>query len=177
MEKLIRDYIICNKLNMPKVVDDYYNYISTIVRNSNLLKTEDQEEIISDVFLVLWKNQNILDKNAKFSPYISGVTKKIVYKKYKELKIYNLLDEFDENLVDNINIEEIIENKSVNEFIINQLNQIGKLETQIFIKFYYEDKSVKQISKELELSVSNVKTKLHRTRKKLKKIIKVGGIL
>ena len=39
----------------------------------------------------------------------------------------------------------------------------------------YEGKKIKQIAKELNLSVSNVKTKLHRTRKKIKQILKIGG--
>ena len=43
------------------------------------------------------------------------------------------------------------------------------------MKFYYEDKKVKEIAKELELSVSNVKTILHRTRRKVKEMLKIGG--
>ena len=46
---------------------------------------------------------------------------------------------------------------------------------EIFKKFYYEGKKVKQIAKEMHMTNSNVKTKLHRTRKKIKEILKVGG--
>ena len=48
-------------------------------------------------------------------------------------------------------------------------------EYEIFTKYYYEEKKIKQIAKELNLSTSNVKTKLHRTREKLKKILRIGG--
>lgn len=33
-EKLIEEYISKNKLDIEKVVDDYYNYITTIIKNS-----------------------------------------------------------------------------------------------------------------------------------------------
>ena len=45
----------------------------------------------------------------------------------------------------------------------------------MFRKFYFEDKSIKQIAKEMELTKSNVKTKLHRIRKKVKEFLKIGG--
>ena len=56
-EKIIEEYIIKNKLNMEKVVEDYYNYISTIIKNSYNFKVEDEDEMISDVFLIVWKNR------------------------------------------------------------------------------------------------------------------------
>ena len=41
--------------------------------------------------------------------------------------------------------------------------------------FYYEELSIKDIAKELNISDVNVKTKLHRIRKKIKQELKRGG--
>ena len=41
--------------------------------------------------------------------------------------------------------------------------------------YYYEGKNIKEISKELNLSVGNVKTILHRVRKKIKRNLEDGG--
>jgi RNA polymerase sigma-70 factor (ECF subfamily) len=181
MRKLIEDYIVQGKLDMSKIVDDFYNYISTIVRNAGISNIEDQEEIVYDVFFILWKNQDRLERNVEFGPYISGVTKKLIYKKYNEIKISGKNDEYEDNIDDNMidekSIEEYIENKSTNDYIIEQLSKIGELESEIFIKFYYEDKSIKSIAEELNLSNSNIKTKLCRTRKKLKELLDKGGSL
>lgn len=174
-ENPIGSYISQNNLEMARIVDDYYNYISTIIKNTHTLSTEDEEEIISDVFLIIWKNKNKLDKNAKFSPYIAGITKKVIYRKYKQLKRNIELVKQEEALVDKFDINYIIEQHEINHLITSNVKKIGQVDYEIFTKFYYEGKKVKQIAKEMNLSVSNVKTKLHRTREKVKKILEIGG--
>lgn len=174
-EKIIEDYISKNNLNMEKIVDDYYNYISKIIRNSYNFKSEDEDEMISDVFLIIWKNREKLHKKEKFSPYIAGITKKVIYRKYKEVKNSIEISQYEENMIDNFNIDKSIEEREVNNCIISNLKEIGEIEYQIFTKFYYEGKKVKEIAKEMNLTTSNVKTKLHRTRSKVKSILKVGG--
>ena len=174
-EKLIEEYIVKNNLDMEKVVEDYYNYISKIIRNSHSFKIEDEDEMISDVFLIIWKNREKLRLKEKFSPYIAGITKKIIYRKYKEINNSMEITQYEENMTDDFNIDNIIEQRDINNCIANNLKGIGGTEYQIFTKFYYEGKKVRQIAKEMNMSVSNVKTKLHRTRNKIKQILKVGG--
>lgn len=174
-EKIIENYFNKNELNIQKIIDDYYNYISTIVKNFQNVNIEDEEEIISDVFFIVWKNKDNLDKKLKFSPYIAGITKKVVYKKYKERTSKLIYDDFNEEFIDKFNIEKLLEDKELNDCIIRNLKTLGEGEYLIFTKFYYEDKKIKDIAKELELSISNVKTKLHRTRKKVKEFLRIGG--
>lgn len=174
-EKIIEEYIVKKHLDMEKVVEDYYNYISTIIRNSHSFKIEDEDEMISDVFLIIWKNREKLRLKEKFSPYIAGITKKIIYRKYKEINNSMEITPYEENMTDDFNIDNIIEQRDINNCIANNIKAIGEIEYQIFTKFYYEGKKVRQIAKEMNISVSNVKTKLHRTRNKMKEILKVGG--
>ncbi|MCI8291381.1 MAG: hypothetical protein HFJ25_03920 [Clostridia bacterium] len=55
----IYNYICDNQLQIEKLVSDYTNYIHTIItKSNNNLLLEDIEEIISDVFYVVWKNLN-----------------------------------------------------------------------------------------------------------------------
>ena len=55
-ENTIKDYLISGKLNMEKLVKDFYNYILAIIKNTADLSKEDEEELISDVFFIIWKN-------------------------------------------------------------------------------------------------------------------------
>ena len=174
-ENNIGNYIVHNQLDIQKVVDDYYNYISKIIKNYSNISLEDEEEIISDVFLIVWKNRNKLDKKLNFSPYIAGITKKVILRKYKKINKEIHIAEYEDNIVDKFNIEKIMEEQEMNEVLIKNLKRIGETEYKIFTKFYYEGKKVKEIAKELGLTTSNVKTKLHRTREKIKDILKIGG--
>ena len=102
----IYTYIENNKLQMEKIMETYNNYISTIIRNSHInLSNEDVEEVILDVFLTLWKNQNKLDINKSMSAYISGITKNLIKYKYRQCKITQNIEEYEEKLIDNSNIE------------------------------------------------------------------------
>lgn len=78
----IYNYICDNQLQIEKLVNDYTNYIYTIItKSNNSLVVEDIEEIISDVFYIVWRNQNKLDINKDMSSYIAGITRNLIRKK------------------------------------------------------------------------------------------------
>lgn len=174
-ENTIESYIVDNQLDMPRVFDEYYHYVSTIIKNKHTIKIEDEEEMIADVFLILWKNKDRLDRKAVFSPYIAGITKRLIYRKYRELSRTIEFSQYENEMISRFNVDSIVEQKEMNDCITKNLKALGDTEYEIFKKFYYEGKKVKQIAQEMNLSNSNVKTKLHRTRKKIKEILKVGG--
>lgn len=174
-ENTIESYIVDNQLDMPRVFDEYYHYVSKIIKNKHTIKIEDEEEMIADVFLILWKNKDRLDRKAVFSPYIAGITKRLIYRKYRELSKMIKFSQYENEMISHFNVDEIVEQKEMNDCITKNLKALGDTEYEIFKKFYYEGKKVKQIAQEMNLSSSNIKTKLHRTRKKIKEILKVGG--
>jgi len=174
-ENTIESYIVDNQLDMPRVFDEYYHYVSAIIKNKHTIKPEDEEEMIADVFLILWKNKDRLDRKAVFSPYIAGITKRLIYRKYRELSKMIKFSQYENEMISHFNVDEIVEQKEMNDCITRNLKALGDTEYEIFKKFYYEGKKVKQIAQEMNLSSSNIKTKLHRTRKKIKEILKVGG--
>ena len=81
-KKKIGEYLRNNELNLEIVIDEYSGYVYKIIENMAIqyLSKEDVEEIISDTFVVLWKNRNKLDKTKELSPYIAGITRNLVRK-------------------------------------------------------------------------------------------------
>ena len=126
-ERLIEKYFKNNELNMRKLVDDYYNYIGTIIKNFQNISLEDEEEIISDVFFIIWNNKEKLDRKLEFSPYIAGITKKVIYKKYNQNRVSKLIyEDFEDDITDNFNIEKLLEEKEMNDCILRNLKSLGE---------------------------------------------------
>ena len=59
-DKKIEEYVVNDKLDLDKIVDDYTPYVRKIINNIvNInLNQEDKEEIILDTFFILWKKYN-----------------------------------------------------------------------------------------------------------------------
>ena len=175
-DRKIYTYIENNKLQMEQIMANYSNYISTIIRNSYIeLSSEDKEEILLDVFLTLWKNQEKLDINKSMSAYISGITKNLIKYKYRQCKENQNIEEYEEKLIDSSNIEIMILQNERQNVIAEELEKIKQEDKEIFIEYYYDDRSIKQISKIFNMSESKIKSKLFRVRKRLNKALKKRG--
>lgn len=179
-ENTISDYIIGNELNVEKIIKDYKRYIECIIENSPklILSYEDKEEIISDVFFTIWHNKEKIDKDKPLKNYIAGITKNLLKNKLKKnnYKI-NETDILNDDIIDLNTIDIISEEEQMIDIIKEELKLLNKEDYNIFVKYYFMTKSIKEISKELNLSVSNVKVRLHRIRKKLKLTMQKRGYI
>lgn len=171
------DYMENETLDIDMLIDDYYSYIYIVVKNgiSINISQEDMEEIISDTFVAFWKNSKYLRKDLLVKPYLKGVAKNLIKNKYRNNNINVSIENYENTLVEDFDIDDILESNEKNELIIDTLKTLNKNEYSIFMMYYYEGKNIKEISKELNLSVSNVKTILHRVRKKIKRNLEEGG--
>ena len=175
-DRKIYTYIKNNKLQMEQIMENYSNYISTIIRNSYIeLSSEDIEEVLFDVFLTLWKNQEKLDINKSMSAYISGITKNLIKYKYRQCKENQNIEEYEEKLIDSLNIEIMILQNERQNVIAEELEKIKQEDKEIFVEYYYDDRSIKEISKIFNMSESKIKSKLFRVRKRLNKTLKKRG--
>ena len=175
-DRKIHTYIENDNLQMEMIIEDYSNYVKTIIRNSYInLSNEDVEEVVIDVFLTLWRNQDKLDINKSMSLYISGVTKNLIKYKYRQSKENLNIEEYEENLVEVSNMEVILSHNEKRNIITEELKKVKKEDSEIFIEYYYDDRSVKEISKIFNMSESKIKSKLFRVRKRLKKALKKRG--
>lgn len=172
----IYNYIKNNELEIEAIMKKYNHYIYTIINNLyGMFSKEDEEEMILDVYLTLWKNLEKLDINKSMSAYIAGITKNIILKKARKLKSIENIDEYMEQLESIQNIEIDYAESQKNKFIINELDKMKKQDKEVFLAYYYEGRKIKEIAVLFGMSESKVKSKLFRTRNKLKKILKKGG--
>lgn len=173
--KTIADFEENNILNIEKVINTYNPYIYTILKN-RMSTQEDIEEILSDVFTVLWKNYSKIDKNINIKLYLIGITRNLIKKKYRTIKnnIENIED-YENDISSYINVEELVEKNEKSKIVSNAIENMKLEEKKIFIMFYYKSKKIKEISKELEISEAKTKIILHRLRKCVRKKLKERG--
>lgn len=176
IDKKISYYFNNGKIDVEKAMEDYHNYIHTIIKRICInLYEEDIEEIYIEVFFALWKNQNKLDINKPMSSYLAGITRNLIKRKFRELSNNEDILEYEEELVSKLDIESVLIWQEKKNIIFNELKNLKSEQKDIFILYYYKNKSIDEISKLYNLSKSNIKIILFRIRKKIKKVLIKGG--
>ncbi|MCX6249326.1 MAG: sigma-70 family RNA polymerase sigma factor [Bacteroidetes bacterium] len=152
------------------LVAKHKNMVFSIVLKI-LNSREDAEEISQDTFLKAYQSLRSFEKKSKFSTWLYRIAYNTAISKTRKKKM-----EFvglETSIVDNYSTDEItinvhtiedIDQKALVEKALSTLNESDNL----LVTLYYKgDNSIEDISEITGLSVSNVKVKLFRIRKKL----------
>lgn len=169
----LKNYIIKENIDLDKIIDDYTSYLRTIIENmvGNNLIEEDKEEIILDTFFILWKRYKENYSINSLSSYMAGIARNLVRERLKKSNKNIDITQL-ENLAEYSNLDIYSQERiEVNE-LYKKINNLKEIDIKIINMFYYYDKSIKDIAKELKITEVNVKTRLHRIRKKIKQEFK-----
>lgn len=160
-----------NGINLDEIIDEYSPYVKKVIDNmaGNNLSFEDKEEILTDTFFVLWKNRN--NKINYLDSYIAGIAKNLVKEKFKKSNIIYNIEDYENNIAYIDKLEMFSEEREKLNNLEIGYKALTEMELKLISMFYYSGKSIKEIAKELKLSETNVKTKLFRIRRKLKKYL------
>ena len=177
MKNKIKKYINNQELDLEKVIDEYSPYVRTIIKNmaSEYLSAEDIEEIISDTFFILWKNTEKLEDDKILSSYIAGITRNLVKEKSRVININFDISDYENTLQDNIKVDMICEQREKVNILEKTVKELNEDDISIFNLYYYSSMKISEIAKVLNISDFNVKMRLHRIRKKIKKEFSKGG--
>lgn len=169
--KEIKYYIKNNELDLEKIINEYSSYTATIIDNMarNSLNDEDKEEVVSEVFFILWKNKNKLNINKYLSSYIAGITRNVVKEYLRKVKINFNISDYENSLYNYDKIDLLDDNVEEISKIEEKLKNMKKIDKTIFLDFYYSFKSIKDIAKEQKISEFSVKQRLYRIRNKIRK--------
>ena len=133
--------------------------------------SEDAEELVQDVFLKAFRNLSNYKGECLFSTWIYRIAYNTAISATRKKK-----QEFfyvDENTINNVpddKADDILCLTDDEERIAKLIHAIDRLtaeEKALITLFYYEERSMEEISEILKLSSGNVKVKLHRTSKKI----------
>jgi len=159
---------------------DVSAYAPLVAKHKNLVfsialkilnSREDAEEIAQDCFLKVYQSLNSFEKKSKFSTWLYRIVYNAAISKTRKKKID--LVPMDNYVIDNYTEEEILpgiggmQNEEQIKLIDKALGRLSEDENLLITLFYKGENSIDDISYITGLSVSNVKVRLHRIRKKL----------
>ena len=140
-----------------------------------MLKNEfDSEEVLQDCFMKAYNSLSSFKGEAKFSTwfyrivYNSALTKLSSQKRKIETEMTSVEDNF--NLESHYNADEI-EKKDLQEFVQDIITKLPERHSAIITMFYLNEMSIEEISEVMQITVSNVKVMLHRSRNSMRDLV------
>ncbi len=156
------------------LVDRYKDMVFSIALKM-LVNREEAEELAQDAFIKVYKSMHTFKGEAKFSTWIYRLTYNSCLDRIKKLKRSQstvTLEEFSmgqlsqmETVLDEMDKSD--RQKSIEECLI----LLPEEENLIISLYYYEEQSLDEISKIVNLNTNHLKVKLFRIRKKLMSIL------
>ncbi|MCP9767219.1 sigma-70 family RNA polymerase sigma factor [Lacihabitans sp. LS3-19] len=157
------------------IVDTYKDLVFSLTFKT-LKNREIAEEAAQDAFLKIFRSLQKFNWDSKFSTWIYKITYNTCLdyiKKTKKDKDWVYMEDLSHQAINDIehSLEALNEDEK-NEKIQECILQLPSEDAFFITLYYFEDQSIDDISKILNMSQSNVKIKLFRCRKKLAVILK-----
>lgn len=161
---------------LEKVITEFTPYVCTVVRNFSrgMLTENDIDETTADVFIKLWQSRDRLDSHCGLKPYISAISRNAVKNRFRTLR--PPMDDIDEiDTADDFNLEKSIELTEALKCLDKGLMTISAEEREMFMRFYFYGEKTSDIALAMNIKDGTVRSKLTRTRAKLKEYLRERG--
>ncbi len=149
------------------LIERYKSYVYTVALNIVKLE-EEAEEVAQDSFIKVFKNLKKFNRESKFSTWLYRITFNTALTARKRIT-----KQTTETLNDSINPftnqTDQTEQDDQKKFIALAMSRLVEQDAMALTLFYLEELSLDEICKITDLSLSNLKVRLHRARKRFAK--------
>ena len=159
--------------------DIKYGRLLRHISYSILRSSDDSEECVDDTYMKTWQSVPP-ERPGYFKAFLARITRNISINRYNSnkrglaLTTDTALEELEECIP--ATDGEIADDIELCDALNSFLSSLGKTHRQVFVKRYFYMMSVREISKDLSLTSSNVKVILMRTRERLREHLEKAGI-
>jgi len=157
------------------LVDRYKNLVFTLSFKM-LQNREEAEEVSQDEFIKVYRSLPKFKSESKFSTWLYKITYNTCLDRLRSKKRTTQIvsvDDFGEKEVRTlINVLDTIEERERKQMIQNCLNLLPGEDSFLLTLYYFQENSLKEISKIMGINENNMKIKLFRSRIKLAGILK-----
>lgn len=160
-----------------KISNAFSAYVCTVIRNfsGGRLSAQDTEELCSDVFYNLWLHRERLAEDIGLKPYLSVCAKNAAKNRLRSLKISLESADEEPEIASDIDIERAAELNAMMRCLDTALSELPDEDRGIFLRFYFYGEKTSAIAKSAGLNENTVRSKLSRTRIKLKNYLTERG--
>jgi RNA polymerase sigma factor, sigma-70 family len=130
------------------------------------------EDILQETFIECCKSINSLKDNSAFKPWFYKILTRLAYKEIKKLKKLVPVENIFEN-VEGSHYDRYFKDDLINSYI----NKLDIKHKTVIILYYFNDMSIKEISKITGCYQGTIKSRLNSSRTKLKKLIEKEEVL
>lgn len=153
-----------NRRGLERVMKRYTAYVGTILRNVTRGQTtqEDLEELTADVFLALWHHAPEM-RTEHLTGYLASIARS---------KGYNWLRK---NRPETMPIDDVVISDDTDVSAQAEQAELPEQDRELLLRFYFYRQSVREIAGEMHMKESTVKTRMYRSRKKLRQLFTERG--
>lgn len=175
-EKLLRRLQSNKKDALEQVIRVYGGYVYTIIQNrsAGALSAQDVEELVSDVFFILWQHSGEI-REESLRAWLGSVARNRVIDALRRHRVLLPLDECSLETDDELWQLFAIQERAA--LVRTALNELSTQDQEIFYRTYDLCQSSTQIAKEMGISSATIRTRLARGRKTLRDYFQKGGLL
>lgn len=157
-----------------RIIEEYAAYVGTIVWNivQDKLTRADAEEIVSDVFLILWRSADKVHPG-KLKSYLSVIARRSINALRRAKLDAHLEDEGLPIIAPGPEDEYL--RQAEYEALRQTVDELPEPDRTIFIRHYYFYQKTAEIAAALGINVNTVKKKLSRGRERLRQELSEGG--
>ena len=167
------------KKKNPKALDYIFNKYGNLifkVSYSILNNRTLSEECVNDVLLKIWNNIDSFNKgDEKFKAWIIVMTKYTSIDMLRKEKKHNdnlSLESYDNK---DTTLESSLENNEIKEKILFAIKTFDKKNKEIFIKRFFLNYSIKEISESIGISENAISNRIRRGKLKLSELLSKEG--
>jgi len=150
------------------IVANYQKMIFTIILKI-VDNREDAEDIMQEVFVKVFKSLDQFKEESEFSTWLYRIAYNTTISELRKRKLsyVSINDNLDADN-EEFSVEEASDGREIKlQYLDEALKKLPPDEIFLVTLFYFKEQSIETISEISNLSVANVKVKLHRIRKKL----------
>lgn len=156
-----------NPAGLKILVDKYYQ---TIYRFA-FLRVQDRDialDLVQEAFYKFYKNVKNFDKNKKFLPYMIQIVKNLHHNfKYRYVNRMRKIEDFIFTAPDAPE-KKLLEDET-HQLLLEALKKLSPDEQMLLMLREFEDYSYEDLAEYFHVSIGTIMSRLHYTRKKLKK--------